>query len=158
MENNDGLNCILLIDDDEATNFIHTIIINKILENVQIPVALNGIIALEYLTKTGKYEGRDDLLMPCIILLDINMPGMNGWEFLEEYKKLPEGQKAKMMVAMLTTSLNPDDRKRAKLYKDDVIEFLNKPLTIENLNEIIDSYFEVYAGRDSMLQSGVRRL
>ena len=153
MENNDGLNCILLIDDDEATNFIHTIIINKILINVQVPVAINGIVALEYLTKTGRYEGRDDLPMPSIILLDINMPGMNGWEFLEEYKKLPGDQRAKMMVAMLTTSLNPDDRKRAKMYKGEVIEFLNKPLTIENLREIVDSYFEVYSGRDSMLRS-----
>ena len=153
MENNDGLNCILLIDDDEATNFIHTIIINKLLINVQVPVAINGIVGLEYLTETGKYSGRDDLPMPSIILLDINMPGMNGWEFLEEYKKLPEEQKAKMMVAMLTTSLNPDDRKRAKLYKGEVIEFLNKPLTVENLREIVDSYFEVYSGRDSMLKS-----
>ena len=146
-----GINCILLIDDDDATNFIHKILINKILDDVEIPVAINGIVALEYLTRTGRYEGRNDLLLPCIIFLDINMPGMNGWEFLEAYKKLPEKQKAKMTIAMLTTSLNPDDRKRARIYNHEVIQFLNKPLTKENLEDIIDFYFEHHGGEESVL-------
>ena len=77
---------------------------------------------------------------------------MNGWEFLEEYKKLPEEQKARMMVAMLTTSLNPADKKKAKGYKNEVLGFLNKPLTVENLYEIFDLFFQCTRGRNSLLQ------
>ena len=65
---------------------------------------------------------------------------MNGFEFLEEYKKLEEKLKSKVVIVMLTTSLNPDDRERALATKE-VTEFQNKPLTIETLNEIIEKYF-----------------
>ncbi len=52
---------------------------------------------------------------PGLVFLDINMPGMFGWDFLEEHKNLPSGQKAKIVVAMLATSLNPDDREKGEI-------------------------------------------
>lgn len=68
------------------------------------------------------------------------MPGMNGFDFLEEYKKLDAKLKSKVVIVMLTNSLNPDDQKRALASKE-VSEFQNKPLSIKTLQDIIMKYF-----------------
>lgn len=70
------------------------------------------------------------------------MPRMNGWEFLAEYKKLPEEKKAKVVMAMLTTSLNPDDANKAKEIKE-IEDFLNKPLTVEMIDRVVDQHFPI---------------
>ncbi len=77
------LNCVLLIDDDDDSNYFHRRLLNKIdcTENIQ--VALDGREALNFLNTTINKHYPP----PAVIFLDINMPGMNGWEFLEEYKK-----------------------------------------------------------------------
>ncbi|WP_339338170.1 response regulator [Croceitalea sp. MTPC9] len=86
----------------------------------------NGYNALDYLTKM-----KDDIYpQPDVIFLDINMLAMDGWEFLEEYKKLEEGQKGYIVVVILTTSLNPDDASKAKSIGQ-VRGFKNKPLSVE---------------------------
>src|SRR5690606_32947414 len=95
------LNCILLVDDDPDDNFYHQIIINEMNIVNNIDIARNGIEALEYL-KT------EDQLPPDLIFLDLNMPKMNGWEFLEQYKHLGIGQKARVLIVILTTSANPE--------------------------------------------------
>ena len=71
------------------------------------------------------------------------MPAMNGWEFLEEYKKLPEEQKGKIVVVMLTASPNPDDEAKANSISD-VRNYKNKPLSPVALNEILKEYFLDY--------------
>jgi CheY-like chemotaxis protein len=68
------------------------------------------------------------------------MPGMDGWGFLEEYNKLSEDQKAQIVVVMLTTSLNPDDREKAES-DPNVGAFANKYLDEESLLEILKSNF-----------------
>jgi CheY-like chemotaxis protein len=68
------------------------------------------------------------------------MPRINGFEFLDEYKKLDESLKSKVLIVMLTTPMNPEDRKRAKSYNK-INEYLSKPLAIETLIEIIERYF-----------------
>ena len=134
------INCILLIDDNPADNDFHKIIIKEADVCNHIKVALNGTEALEYIKKSGAVDG-EEYPKPNIIFLDINMPRMNGFEFLEEYKKLDEKLKSEVVIVMLTTSLNPDDAERAK--KDKVVkEFQNKPLTVESLQEIIEKYFQ----------------
>ncbi len=135
-----GLNCILLIDDEEINNYLNTILIEKTDIDVHVEVALNGKEGIEYLTSTGKYSNNKTFPQPGLILLDINMPRMNGWEFLEEYDKLEEGQKGKIVVAMLTSSNNPDDLKRANSKKN-LVGFLSKPLSIETMEEVIYKYF-----------------
>jgi len=132
------LNCILLIDDDEPTNFLHELIIREMGCTENIVTVQSGKKALEYLKsqRNGKYP------QPDLIFLDINMPAMNGWEFLEEYKKLHHSQKGKVVVVMLTTSLNPDDEERANSCEE-IDDFKIKPLTQEMLAEIIDNYFSV---------------
>ncbi|WP_295121923.1 response regulator [uncultured Chitinophaga sp.] len=136
----DGLECILLVDDDHATNFINSIIIKKAQLDVHVQVVTNGQEALEYLTSTGKFAGQTNRVQPGIVFLDINMPAMNGWEFLEEYNKLSDEQKAQIVIAMLTTSLNPDDERKANSIND-IKGFLSKPLTIEKLEQVIGRFF-----------------
>ncbi|WP_339921915.1 response regulator [uncultured Cyclobacterium sp.] len=127
------VNCILLIDDDEPTNFLHKIIIEDSGVADKVVAVQSGYEALEYLElkENGKYP------QPDLIFLDINMPAMNGWEFLEEYNKLDEGIKGKIVVVMLTTSINPDDKKKA-LNKGYINGFLSKPLSKDMLEKLIE--------------------
>lgn len=131
------INCILLIDDDKSTNFLHKIIIEETGVSEKVEAVQSGQEALDYLErkKEGLYP------RPDLIFLDINMPGMNGWEFLEEYEKLDDNIKGEIMIMMLTTSINPDDEEKAKNTKF-INEFLNKPLTTEALEKIIDDHFQ----------------
>jgi CheY-like chemotaxis protein len=130
------LNCILLIDDDKATNFINERVIKKLDCTKRIVTVYNGAEALEFLS----IEENGNLLQPDLIFLDINMPVMDGWEFLEHYRKLHENKKAKVVLLMLTTSLNPDDVKKANKIQE-VKGFKNKPLTIEMMQDILKAYF-----------------
>lgn len=130
------LNSILLIDDDEATNFINEMVIKEADCTNKIITVETGTEALEFLL--SKTDGKHP--QPDLIFLDINMPQMNGWEFLEEYKKLKEHQKGKITIVMLTTSLNPDDEKRAEKIKD-IDDFKNKPLTLDTFIEILKKHF-----------------
>jgi len=130
------INCILLIDDDGTTNFLHKIIIQETGLAEKVVAVQSGKEALEYLEKKedGEYP------RPDLIFLDINMPAMNGWEFLEEYNKLDQSLKGQIMIVMLTTSINPDDETKAQ--DIDLIDgFLSKPLTEEMLAEIIENHF-----------------
>ena len=131
------LNSILLIDDDIDCNFFHQRLINKMDCTENIYIAKNGKDAIELLTKeeNGKY------LNPDIIFLDINMPIMNGWEFIEEYEKLKDEQKAKVVLMMLTTSLNESDIEKAKNYKD-IKGYKNKYLDSDAINGILKDYFQ----------------
>lgn len=134
------INCILLIDDNTADNVYHKIIITEADVCNTIRVATDGRMALDYIIKSGEPGQSDAFPKADLIYLDINMPGLNGFEFLEEYHKLDERLKSKVIIIMLTTSLNPDDQKRAMSYKE-VTGFVNKPLTVEMLHETIEKYF-----------------
>ena len=134
------VNCILLVDDNPADNEFHKIIIEEANICDHVHIVVNGQQALDYLLKSGEPNQSEDFPLPAIIYLDINMPGMSGFEFLAEYHKLDENLKSKVMIVMLTTSLNPDDRIRAMTDKE-VTEFETKPLTVEMLQEIVEKYF-----------------
>ncbi len=126
----------MLVDDNHDDNFFHKREINKDNHEIIVIVKNTGLEALEYLkTKKDAIESHPDL-----IFLDINMPGMNGWEFLEEYNKLVKELQSQVIIIMLTTSDNPDDENKAKKYSF-VSDYIIKPLTKERLNEIATRYF-----------------
>lgn len=122
------LNCILLVDDDEITNFYNQHLISKMEISDSIQTALNGREALDYLTtaQNGTFPNPD------VILLDINMPIMNGFEFLDAHDKLPENQRAKSVFLMLTTDLLPEDHSKTQTFST-LSGFLNKPLNENQL-------------------------
>lgn len=135
------LNSVLLVDDDMATNFISKMLIKKAGITEHIETVLNGQQALDYLTNSGKYERSDNIFpKPMLILLDINMPVMDGWEFAEAFSKLEENQKENITIVMLTSSFNPDDKTKASNLSV-ISGFQNKPLSAEGLLSIMDTFF-----------------
>lgn len=130
------LNTILLIDDDEPTNFFNEMIISQLNCAENIVIKESGQEALDYLKSS--IEGKHP--QPELIFLDINMPAMNGWEFLDEYDQLAKDQQAEIVLFMLTTSLNPDDRDKAT-DRGFLNGFLNKPLTEEAVIKNLKQYF-----------------
>lgn len=130
------LNCVLLIDDDEPTNFLNEMIITQLDCAEEIVAVLSGQEALNFLSseKNGQHP------QPDLILLDINMPGMNGWEFLDKYDALERSQKGKVVIMMLTTSMNPDDEAKAHGISD-ITSFMKKPLTKEAFMDVVEEHF-----------------
>ena len=135
------LNCILLIDDDEPTNFLNRVTLEQSGYARSVRVIQGGQEALDYLVRC---DGTDHAgyPRPDLIFLDINMPAMDGWEFLERYRSLPAACKADMVLVMLTTSLNPDDEVRSRKFPE-VSGFENKPLSARRLKELLEKYFKI---------------
>lgn len=131
------LSCILLVDDDEVTNFLHKKILKEADVAEHILVALNGEEALDILRNTSDNK-ESGYPQPELIFLDINMPRMNGWEFIEEYQKLDESIKGNLLVVMLTVSLNTAEKIKASKLPA-ITAFRSKPLTVEMVNKLMAS-------------------
>ena len=130
------LKCILLVDDNEADNFIHTRVIKKMGCAEEIKAVRGGQEALDYLTSLTE----NHIPQPELIFLDINMPSMNGFEFLERYQKTIPKELRNIVIMMLTTSLNPDDRLRSDTIEE-VKDYKNKPLAKKLLTEILEMHY-----------------
>jgi CheY-like chemotaxis protein len=126
---------VLLVDDDNINNFINERLIKKLAMTQQVNIVVNGEEALDFL----KQKISTPESVPDLILLDINMPVMDGFEFLKEYEKLELPNKDKVVISMLTTSTNPGDME--KFNKARVASFINKPLTEPKLLEIMKKHF-----------------
>lgn len=127
--------CILIVDDDNTTNFLNKIIIKSNGSFEHILVKTDGSYAIEYLQN---YQS-EDFILPDLILLDINMPIMNGWEFLEKFEELPESITSKIKIIMLSASANILDQKKAKEIKV-ISTFKRKPFTPDMLQDILENY------------------
>ncbi len=135
------VNCILLVDDDPTTNFLNEELIADNQAANHVHVVWNGKEALEYLNKSGKYVSnkKTDFPRPNIIFLDINMPIMDGFEFLEKYKKVPKSRRAEVVIIFLTTSDSLLDKDKVGSINI-VSKYIEKPLRKQSLFKIINDY------------------
>ena len=125
---------IMLIDDSRGTNSLNKRLLEEmgIVENISI--ALNGQLALDYLTTRNE---KGDYPSPDIIFLDIRMPVMDGYQFLDKYHELAKEMQSNQIIVMLTTSINELDIKRATNYES-VKGYQFKPLKKEHINELLE--------------------
>lgn len=134
------LKTILLVDDSESSNFYNKKLIEKIDAADNVYSAENGKEALDFINKKHPYEC--NVPDPNLILLDLNMPKMNGYEFLDELDKLPKSYTQKIMIVILTTSDWGKDKEQVKKYCHLVQGLIQKPLYKEKLLCIMDAYYE----------------
>jgi CheY-like chemotaxis protein len=126
----------MLIDDNEIDNLINQKMIESASICDRIFVHTGAKSAIEFLKNMEKLsiESKEGFL-PEIIFLDIDMPLMDGFQFLDEFEKLSESTKEHSKIIMLTSSLNPLDMQKAKKNKL-IVKYLNKPLSQENLKKL----------------------
>jgi len=122
------INKILLVDDDATANYLSKELLESLNAAKEIEVAENCLRALELIRQADCAD---------VIFLDIRMPGIDGFDFLERLKSIALSKKVK--VIMLTSSLRPEDKLRAFSYKS-VIEYLEKPLTPEKVKMIATTF------------------
>jgi CheY-like chemotaxis protein len=123
------INTILLIDDDLTINYLHNRLIEKSTIADHTLIAKNGIEGITaFLELNERLHSTDKV----ILFLDLNMPIMNGWEFLEKLSKVKSDITMDYKIYILSSTINPDDKKKAKNHAL-VSGFLSKPLTKENL-------------------------
>ncbi|WP_347158173.1 response regulator [Pontibacter chitinilyticus] len=121
---------ILLIDDDEIANFLHEKLLNDSGLVKKVYVTINGLDGINFLRQLTSIEE-----YPHFILLDIKMPVMDGFSFLEEYFKIEGIEQAPTKVHILSTSSSPLDLKRIR--KFGINSFLEKPLTAAHVQELV---------------------
>lgn len=126
------LNCVLLVDDEEVTNFITTRLVKKLDISRNINYCMNGEEALLYLSKHGTSF---DKKFPQLIILDNNMPEMSGIEFMESFNSM-NFNKDLVKIIVLTSSTNPKDKIALKSLGVD--EYLIKPLTEAKLLQVLE--------------------
>jgi CheY-like chemotaxis protein len=130
------LPCVLLVDDDPTTNFLNRKLLERLAVADQVLVALNGQEALTVLEAQCAQQPAGS---PLLVLLDVNMPVMNGLQFLEAYQQLPADRQCPTVMVMLTTSAHPQDVQRAQQLP--VADFLSKPLTQEKVERVLYQHF-----------------
>jgi CheY-like chemotaxis protein len=128
------LSRILLIDDDFVTNFINENLIKEMGIAEEIICLKNGKEAIDYFKGRNADEAPVDL-----VFLDLNMPVMDGFQFMEAYHQLENKSTSEVIVAMLTSSSLEQEKEIADQLG--VQEHLNKPLTREKINQLFSKYY-----------------
>lgn len=127
--NNTSLGTICLIDDDKIYQLLTTKIIEKVNPEQKVITFYNGKQAIDYFLSAASKGS-----LPDVIFLDINMPIMNGWDFLEVYSRLEEIND--IPVIMVSSSLDEDDAIRSRQYSV-VQDFITKPMGQQLISEIL---------------------
>jgi len=129
------LKTVLLVDDDDTTNFLNRFFLNQLDSNIKVLVAKNGREALDLITSKA------EAITPCLIVLDTNMPVMDGWEFLKSYgKHIATGLKKSINIVMLPPT-NTAEYKAKVMSNPDVVDVMDKPMSDIKFRLLITKYF-----------------
>jgi len=132
---------VLIVDDDEASVFLSKLFIENLELDIDVFSANDGKAALEVLEEKNINPEVGNSFTPCLVVLDINMPVMNGWQFLDAYqKRFPKELQSNIVIAMMTVSEDERDFIRA-MNNPFINEYISKPLTDERVLEIMEKYF-----------------
>lgn len=124
---------IVLIDDDSTTNYLNKLIIERAGLVDEVLTFESGEEALRY------FQENPDVSEVSLVLLDINMPVMNAWQFLDQYQAITGGNSNK--IVLLSSSINPADKQMAEK-KANVLDFKSKPLSTDMVNDLVNSYLQ----------------
>jgi len=127
---------VMLIDDNEIDNLINQKMIEAANISEHIFTHSGAKSAIEFLRNIEKLGKEAEHVLPDVIFLDIDMPLMDGFQFLDEFDKLSEVTKEKCSIVMLTSSINPQDVNKSHKYSC-VKQYINKPLTQKNLEKLV---------------------
>lgn len=127
---------VMLIDDNEMDNFINQKIIEANSFASEIYTNTNGLSALEFLNNLAVKKDTLNEMLPDVIFVDLNMPLINGFQFIEKFYEMPDEFTSRSKIVILTSSLNDGDREIARRLNPEIV-FLNKPLTEDALSSLI---------------------
>lgn len=131
------LNHILIVDDDQINSLFSQIILEDANACQSVSVCQSTVEALELLRSMCNTP---DTPFPDLILLDINMPGLDGFDFLEEYHAQGYNKQHQTVISMFTSSEDPEHLERIKQYES-VVGFIPKPLSMVTLNSLLAHHF-----------------
>ncbi len=131
-----NLNHIVLVDDNETTSFLN----NRLLGRLAVADHVSTFARADeaFAQFWGAADG-DDVPAPDLVFVDLKMPGVTGFDFIERYSHLPAAVQQRTVVAVLTTSMHAADTARVAQYPN--IEYLTKPLTEEKMQSLLAKRF-----------------
>lgn len=133
-----NLNHIVLVDDNETTSFLNNRLLGRLAVADRVSTFSRADEAFEKLW--GGTSGGSNVPAPDLVFVDLKMPGISGFEFLELYNALPQPVQDKTVMAVLTTSMHGADTARVAKYPN--VEYLTKPLTEEKMRKLLEKRFQ----------------
>jgi CheY-like chemotaxis protein len=134
-----SLNHIVLVDDNETTSFLNNRLLGRIGAAEHVSTFSRADEAYERIWGGQTGGSADAVPTPDLVFVDLKMPGVSGFEFLELYNALPENVQSKTVMAVLTTSMHSADTARVAQYPN--VEYLTKPLTEEKMQKLLEKRF-----------------
>ncbi|GAB3855560.1 hypothetical protein GCM10028822_26610 [Hymenobacter terrigena] len=133
-----NLNHIVLVDDNETTSFLNNRLLGRLAVADRVSTFSRADEAFEQLW--GDNTAGSSVPAPDLVFVDLKMPGVSGFEFLELYNALPKPVQDQTVMAVLTTSMHGADTARVAQYPN--VEYLTKPLTEEKMRKLLEKRFQ----------------